>query len=77
MIRKSKSSELINYKMLPIIDQFVVDLDPSLVMFINTIITLHLLALAGYAILLTRDLFRGTDSAYPYKKTEAMVRKTQ
>ena len=44
---------------------------------INWVIFIHLAFVAGYFLLLTRDLIRGTDSAYPYKETEKLARKNK
>ena len=65
-------------KMLPLLDSFVEpDFDSTLLLFLNTIISLHLFALVAYFLLLAKDLIKGTDSAYPYKQTEAAMRKKQ
>lgn len=52
--------------------------DPTLLMVINFVILLHIIAFVGYWVLLGRDLFVGTDSAYPYKNlTKVEGKKTQ
>jgi len=57
--------------MIPFLEPFVQEgTDPYLLMFLNTIISLHLFALAAYFVLLARSIINGTDASYPYKQTE-------
>lgn len=58
-----------------IVDVSTMDIEPFVFNILNWIIFVHLMIVGAYFVLLGRDLIRGTDSAYPYKETEALAKK--
>lgn len=65
--------------MLPFLDSFLpAEIDPTLVTVLNWVVFVHVFAVVCYFLLLAKDLLTAdNEHIYPYKATEAALRKNK